>query len=48
MNLSLGSSSFKSIDGVKLCGFSYWFIQFLFILLCCLVTYISVKLNKKE
>ena len=48
MNLSLGSSSFQSIDGVKLCSFTYWFIQFLFILLCVLVTYISVKFNKKE
>lgn len=48
MNLSLGSSSFKSIDGIQLCSFMYWFIQFLFILLCVVVTYISIKLNKKE
>lgn len=48
MNLSLGSTSFASIDGVPLCGFTYWFIQFLFILLCVLVTYIAIKLNKKE
>jgi len=48
MNLSLGSSSFKSIDGIQLCSFMYWFIQFLFILLCVFVTYISIKLNRKE
>ena len=48
MNLSLGSSSFPSIDGVPLCGFTYWFIQFLFILVCVLVTYLSITLNKKE
>lgn len=48
MNLSLGSSTFKSIDGINICGFMYWFIQALFILICVLVTGLSIKLNKKE
>lgn len=48
MNLSLGSSSKVSIDGVKLCGVVYWMIQVIFILVCFVVTYFSVKMNKKE
>lgn len=48
MNLSLGSSSFESIDGIKLCSFTYWFIQGLFILLCVVVTYFSIGMNKRE
>ena len=48
MNLSLGSPSFKSIDGVPLCGYIYWSIQFFFIVICGIITYFAVKLNKKE
>ncbi len=48
MNLSLGSPIFPSIDGVPLCGSIYWSIQGLFIVICGIVTYFVVKINKKE
>jgi hypothetical protein len=48
MNLSLGSSEKSSIDGIKLCSFTYWFIQLVFIAICAVFTWFAVKLNKKE
>jgi len=48
MNLIIGSSKKASIVGIKDCGFLYWFIQVLFIILCCVITYFMVKYNKRQ
>jgi len=48
MNLAMGSHSKPSIIGIKLCGFWYWFIQFIFIVICVLITWYVVRLNRRE
>lgn len=48
MNLSLGSSEKPSIEGIKSCSALYWLIQVAFIAICFLVTWYSIRLNKRE
>lgn len=48
MNLSLGSSERPSIDGIRTCSPVFWLIQVCFIGVCLLVTWYSIRLNKKE
>jgi hypothetical protein len=48
MNLIIGSSKKASIVGLKDCGFWYWAIQVLFIILCCVITYFMVIYNKRQ
>jgi len=48
MNLAMGSKSKPSIVGTKLCGFWYWFYQVIFVIMCVLITWFVVRLNRRE
>lgn len=48
MNLMLGSSKFKSIAGIQKCSVWYWLVQLVFVMICVVVTWLSIKLNRKE
>ena len=48
MNLFIGSNSTPSIIGLKDCGFWYWALQGIFIVECCIFTYIAIQINRKE
>ena len=48
MNLMLGSSKFKSIAGIQKCSIWYWLVQLVFVIICVVVTWFSIMLNRKE
>ena len=48
MNLIMGSTTRESIVGVSKCSAWWWLIQAAFILICVLLTLVSVYVAKKE
>ena len=44
MNYLNASSHTKSPIGIKMCGFVYWFIQFVFVCICGVMTWVAVRL----
>ena len=48
MNLMLGSSKFKSIAGIQKCSIWYWLVQLVFVIICVVVTWFSIMLNRRE
>lgn len=48
MNLCLGSAHFDSIVGISDCSFMYWGIQGIFVVICIIMTYVSININRAE
>ena len=48
MNLMLGSSHFKSIVGIHECSIMFWGVQGVFVVICVIMTWLSIKVNRKE
>ena len=48
MNYLLSSQSHESPIGVKICSAVYWSAEVLFIIVCGLVTYVSIRINNSE
>ena len=48
MNLLLGSSSDPSIVGIKECSVWYFMIEAGFVVICILMTYIAIQINRSE
>ena len=48
MNLMMGSSSRKSIIGIKKCDSAYWSIQIAFVILCAVAATIAVRMAQRN
>ena len=48
MNYLLSSQSHESPIGVKICSALYWSVEVLFIIICVLVTWLSININNNE
>ena len=48
LNSLLPSSTEESPIGIKLCGWIYWIIVVLFLVVCGLMTWVSIKINSAE
>jgi len=48
MNILLASKSQESPIGVTMCSGIYWTVEVLFIVMCALMTWLSVKINANE
>ena len=48
MNYLNPSSHQKSPIGIKICHFTYWFIQFVFVCICGVMTWVAVRLASSE
>ena len=48
MNYLNPSSHIESPIGISMCGFLYWFIQFLFVCLCGVMTWVAVRIASSE
>lgn len=48
MNILLASKSQESPIGVSMCSGVYWTVEVMFILMCALMTWLSVKVNSTE
>ena len=48
VNVLQPSSSEKSKIDIKMCSWLYWFIEFLFVVICGAMTFLSIKVNSEE
>lgn len=48
LNLAMGSNTVPSILGTVPCSTFYWFLQFMFIMICLIVTCEVIDTNRKE
>ena len=48
VNILQPSSSEKSPIDIKMCSAVYWTIELLFVVVCAIMTYLSIKVNSAE
>ena len=48
VNVLLPSSSEESPIDIKMCSWIYWLVEVLFVVICGVMTYLSIKVNSAE